>query len=257
MSKALFGKAIRAARDVREEVGVPLDQPMPDLLRFVEEGAGVPVAVVRLGDGLAGAYVRTPSPVVFVNGDEALVRQRFTLAHELGHHRLGHDSVLDSADAFSVWNRDPREVEANTFASELLAPRAATSAWAERELHGEPTLEDVVRFASAFGISALAGRIRLSSAGVLKDPERSSRLDAEIQESLHTNLSKLLGIEPVHDALERACRQLPRLPETGDNALIAYARGELPLEQLAAMLGRDVASVEQAARTLGLTRAPA
>lgn len=252
-----FGKAIRVARDVREQVGVPLDEPMPDLLRFVEEGAELPVAIVRLGDGLAGAYLREPSPVVFVNGGEALVRQRFTLAHELGHHRLGHESVVDATDAFSVWNRDPREVEANTFASELLAPRAATKAWAERELSGEPTLEDVVRFAAAFGISALAGRIRLSTAGVLKDPERSSRLDAEIHESLHTGLGRLLGIEPVHDSLAEACDHLPRLPGAGGNALIAYARGELPAEQLAAMLGRDVASVEEAARTLGLARATA
>ena len=233
-------------------MGLSLDEPMPDLLRFVEDDAGVPVAVVELGHGLAGAYVRQgDGGVIFVNAGEALVRQRFTLAHELGHHVLGHESVIDPSADLEGWSNDPREVEANRFAAELLAPRAATEAWAAAELDGEPNLEDVVRFACDFRISAAAARIRLATAGALKDAERIERLDGEIERSEHRRLATLLGIEPKPDGLSAANEHTPRLPP-GDSALLRYARGEISLGQLAQAAGTDVAGAEAMAAALGL-----
>src|SRR3712207_7408724 len=59
------------------------------------------------------------------NGREATTRQRFTLAHELGHVRCGHAPAVDVDTIADLANRtDPLEVQANAFAAELLLPRA-------------------------------------------------------------------------------------------------------------------------------------
>ena len=64
----------------------------------------------------------TFSRIIFYNGDTIPERQRFSIAHELGH------IVLHNPKGATVLNReispndDPLETEANVFASRLLAP---------------------------------------------------------------------------------------------------------------------------------------
>jgi Zn-dependent peptidase ImmA (M78 family) len=70
-------------------------------------------------------------------------RQRFTIAHELAHHVLGH---TDAGFMFTDRNfaaTDPKEMDANLFASTLLVPlewlkKAATT-------DGRPTVSDLAR----------------------------------------------------------------------------------------------------------------
>lgn len=75
-------------------------------------------ATVRVGPDLHGFLVTTVLD---------LHTQRFTLAHELGHLLLGHESSLDEnigfAGRFGSASRPIEELAADTFASELLAPR--------------------------------------------------------------------------------------------------------------------------------------
>ena len=72
-------------------------------------------------------------PLLLVNGRQALSRQRFTLAHEFGHHRMGHATVVDEQAAISgKLTHDRNEVCANAFAAEFLLPRDAVAAWASR-----------------------------------------------------------------------------------------------------------------------------
>lgn len=64
-------------------------------------------------------------PLIQINADDSEVRQRFTIAHELGHWALGHSgSYRDGPETFSVSNFDPFEVAANNFAAELLMPES-------------------------------------------------------------------------------------------------------------------------------------
>ena len=91
-------------------------------------GRDIPV-MFRPLKNLLGAYIDDPSQGVMVTTQRQLPVQRFTAAHELGHAALGHDASLDEEDilngALFIRNSrfDPREVQANAFATELLTPQ--------------------------------------------------------------------------------------------------------------------------------------
>jgi Zn-dependent peptidase ImmA (M78 family) len=246
-------QAMRAARDARAEMGFGLDGPLPDLLEAIEGPGGAQVLVLDLGADIAGACIQRPPDLVllFVNGDQAVVRQRFTLAHEFGHRRLHHANVIDR-DA-DLWDtRDPSEVAANYFAAEFLAPCAAVRDWAEgRPLH----LEDVVRLAADYGVSAKMARIRLETCGILRDRERIARLDREIDENLHLPLAGYLGLDDLSDALAAAAAARPRLPPAlHGSALGSVLSGEATVAQAAARAGHAPETLRRALVGLGLDR---
>ncbi len=91
-------------------------------------GRDIPV-MFRPLKNLLGAYIDDPSQGVIVTTQRQLPVQRFTAAHELGHAALGHEASLDEEDIltgalFTPDARfDPREVQANAFATELLTPQ--------------------------------------------------------------------------------------------------------------------------------------
>lgn len=63
--------------------------------------------------------------LIGINSREARVRQRFTIAHELGHYFLhpNKDAFVDYRDNKQGVMRSPREKQANMFAAALLMPR--------------------------------------------------------------------------------------------------------------------------------------
>jgi Zn-dependent peptidase ImmA (M78 family) len=87
----------------------------------------VPV-LFRPLEKLLGAFVDDPDKGVLVTSRRPLPVQRFTAAHELGHEVLGHEGSLDEEEILTRAPYgidalyDPREVQANTFASRLLTP---------------------------------------------------------------------------------------------------------------------------------------
>lgn len=75
--------------------------------------------------GLDGYFIRNPETkkiMIVVNDLVSLGRQRFSVAHELGHIRLKH-GMLGFSTAGMVIRREQMEVNANYFASELLMPK--------------------------------------------------------------------------------------------------------------------------------------
>jgi Zn-dependent peptidase ImmA (M78 family) len=90
-------------------------------------------------DGLLGAYLRFPAPGMLVTTKRPLSVQRFTAAHELGHHNLGHKPSLDDEDTLrrmpfaSRVNIGIQEVEANAFAAAFLLPRWLVDWHCERQ----------------------------------------------------------------------------------------------------------------------------
>ncbi len=60
--------------------------------------------------------------VILYNRNKAIPRQRFTVAHELGHILLGHVGKYELTNREPSDNDNPIEQAANVFASRLLAP---------------------------------------------------------------------------------------------------------------------------------------
>jgi Zn-dependent peptidase ImmA (M78 family) len=105
--------------------------------------------------GAAGeADSRGERAIIRVNKGDHIVRQRFTIAHELGHllwHPLG---VQHRDPDFSRW--EPIEMEANNFAAELLMPE-----WMVRP--ATAVAESVEQLARMFEVSTPAMKFRLKN----------------------------------------------------------------------------------------------
>ena len=130
-------------------------------------------------DKLWGAFVIDGGQRgIMVTSKLELSVQRFTLAHELGHLLLKHKPSLDAAVGFTgkygSASKSPQEVGADTFASELLAPKSllARSArrhgWTNTELH-KPQV--IYQLALRLGISYKAACWALVTANVFNRRE--------------------------------------------------------------------------------------
>ena len=106
-------------------------------------------------------------PRILVNAGDSLVRQRFTIAHEIGHVVLGHLDTAhtvyrDTRQNYTLGNFDPRERDANYFAAELLMPADAVRVYAAEEKGAT-----IHTLAERFQVSATAMEIRLKTLGIL------------------------------------------------------------------------------------------
>jgi len=80
------------------------------------------VEVQKRSFGVAGEVDPTVSPArITVNADDSITRQRFTVAHELGHLML-HDPERRMRDSTFARRGDIIEEQANDFAASLLIP---------------------------------------------------------------------------------------------------------------------------------------
>ena len=125
------------------------------------------------GDLSGFLYSESGEAVIGVNTHHASVRQRFTVAHELGHLLLHNHDQLHVDYKFrsgsSSEGNDPEEIEANLFAAELLMP----ASFLAEDLQGSPIdfadADVVYRLAKKYGVSAQALTIRLVTLGYLPD----------------------------------------------------------------------------------------
>ena len=125
----------------------------------VEEAWGLDVSGVVSTDGT--------TPIIQINPAESLLRQRFTIAHELGHVSLGHltrerPEFRDPTRNYTMSNYDPKERDANRFAAALLMPGGAVKAVIMRMEEA-----DIEALAEVFQVSKTAMSIRLKSLGVI------------------------------------------------------------------------------------------
>lgn len=90
----------------------------PEVIAY---GLGIELYFYKLPPQLSGIlYNRKNSPIMLINKNDNLLRQRFTIAHEIGHfllHDFNHKIYFDYPMESSKIER-----EANTFAASLLLP---------------------------------------------------------------------------------------------------------------------------------------
>lgn len=122
-------RASKAAREVLRRTGIT-KPPIP--IERIARHLGVEVRREPFEGDLSGMLFREGGrAIVGVNSLHPRSRQRFTIAHEIGHLEL-HDRegihldrkfpIVRQRDGLSSLAIDPEEIEANGFAAELLMP---------------------------------------------------------------------------------------------------------------------------------------
>lgn len=114
------------------------------------------------------------TPIIGVNSEQASSRQRFTIAHELGHFLLhnksmtvDHDTGMVFRNTLSEMGTDRDEVEANHFAASLLMPQLLIDKYLLKNRHKilEQKMNEEIfltKMAEDFGVSQQALVIRLT-----------------------------------------------------------------------------------------------
>lgn len=137
--KANFIKAENEATDILKTFGV--DSPPIPLLDIVSS-YGIEISYadfsdVPHGNEIAG-FIDLEKNKIVVNEDDSPNRQRFTIAHELGHFIM-HQNYIKDGKKYNVLlrmplknhNYTPEEQEANCFAASLLVPKMLLESYSE------------------------------------------------------------------------------------------------------------------------------
>ena len=159
-----------------------------DILRAVAD-LEIPLLFRPLG-GLWGATITVGDDLgILVTTKLGLPVQRFTLAHELGHVLLGHETSFDVTVGFTgrlaSGSRPIQELAADTFASELLAPRPLMLAAATAHRWTRQTLLDpanVYQLALRLGVSYQAACWALAAHRVIPEPTARSLQDETVKD---------------------------------------------------------------------------
>ena len=138
------------------------------------------VAYADLGDDVSGLLIsKGAATAIAIQANDPPNRQRFTIAHEIGHFHLRHQfepgehvhvdhgHLITPRNSRSSTGEDLKEIEANQFAACLLMPSKLIAA--RIKALKAPKLRDyhVTLLASEFEVSEQAMTIRLSTLGLL------------------------------------------------------------------------------------------
>jgi len=140
--------------------GLPID---PSKIAGLE-GLRVEPFADHASKNLSGELVPDgDTAIIKFNPSDSAKRQRFTIAHELGHYMLGHGHAFrDPSSHFSMSYYDQREVDANQFAAEVLMPEVAV-----KVLLKQRKITDVAELARLFDVSVNAMSYRLKKLGFM------------------------------------------------------------------------------------------
>lgn len=171
--KANPSAARQKAADLLVELGID-KAPVP-IERIIKKKQ-ITLQFAPFEEDLSGmAFIDQGMAIIGVNSQHAPNRQRFTAAHELGHHLLHAQEItgavhLDKGPMRALLRNDQSsqgvhalEIEANAFASELLMPRDLLVG----ALDGNPVdIEDdeqIEALSKKFKVSTAAMRFRLAA----------------------------------------------------------------------------------------------
>lgn len=167
---ANVGLAVETARALIEQAGIAT-APVP--VERIARAQGIQVRYAPLDGELSGlAHITDGIPIIGVNSLHHRNRQRFTLAHELGHIQL-HKHLLEKVhldrgslrrDWLAARGVEPHEIEANVFAAELLMPKPILDAVVGGKLIDLEDDDAIDLLARRFRVSSAAMRYRLQRA---------------------------------------------------------------------------------------------
>src|SRR5437016_10708684 len=169
-----------AARKILRELDI---KKAPISLDMITEKLGIRLSLEPFDEELSGILVKEGGAVAIgVNSTHSPKRQRFTIAHEIGHFILDHPgemfidktvrqrAVVVRRDGRSSEGTDKHEIEANRFAAELLMPSEIIEKVVKNRLSKSkmPSTDELVSdMAAHFQVSSQAMEIRLVNLGFL------------------------------------------------------------------------------------------
>lgn len=155
-------------------------QSFPVNVHRIAQQLGIRIVQANLGHGVSGLLInRSGTPVICVQESDPRTRKRFTIAHEIGHHYLGHQfemgehvhvdrgNLISFRSPRSTEGIDPKEIEANQFAASLLMPAAMLKTRALQITEGPLVDVHLSRLAEEFAVSEQAMIIRLMALELL------------------------------------------------------------------------------------------
>lgn len=167
MNRDIIRLAVDQARKILRKAKV---EQAPVQVEMLAKQLGIIVRSIPLDDELSGmSFIKDSLPVIVVNSSHHPNRQRFTLAHELGHHILHRDYLANNVHVDKVILRrnhkssagtDTKEIEANAFAAELLMPKAILDKFIFVDINDDMELLNASR---KFKVSTSAMAIRLAN----------------------------------------------------------------------------------------------
>jgi len=123
METASIGRARELARKLLKDSGCKGTPVMlKDIISYLKNESGLECAPLELSDATSGFLVEDEGVSgIAYNKDHHVHRQRFSVAHEIGHFMLSHNNQRKN-DINRDESNSTHEKEANAFATELLMP---------------------------------------------------------------------------------------------------------------------------------------
>lgn len=212
-----------------------------DLAPLVEDAFGVDVRIMCFPFGYEGlSWADTVCKLMIVGTSEVPARQRFTIAHELGHLLAEDDQGLhlDPNLSDAEHKKAPSEMRANAFATEFLLPRDVLKAKAENLDWSERSFAEL---ACDLWVSPVNLAWRLFNLNLINS-EQCTKFRAMRSLEAATLANRL---DPHWLWLASAGQPRISMPLVR-STFLAYRRGNTTLRPLANLLGVDTAYLRQA-----------
>lgn len=224
-------------------------QPLGDLVAIIEQSGGIDVAVLEAGPDEHGLSMRDPERgVVFIGvarGRRPL-RQRSTLAHELGHVIFGDWSGNDAED----WSeRSPAEVRADAFARHLLLPIDGLHEFLGDTPADAPAV--LSRIVQRFLVSPAIAAIALEQAGRIDQATKQEWMALSVRQ-----LAVRFGWSDQYRALQADADQRRAPQRLLARAIHGYAEGVLSAQAIATLRGISPEEAAAELREAGITPNP-
>lgn len=234
-----YERGARYALEVRLELGLR-DEPISDLWSLVRD-KDVYLAFHPFGpDAGDGLYRWNGETALIVanSSTSSRLRQRFTVAHELGHHELhrpaGGSLLIADKDIFG--RKDDAEQEANAFAGHLLMPdRGITRILRDWQVT-KISPETVARLMQHFGVSYETAVYRMHNiGGIINAGDRDRLLAAKRKVGVRA-LAEQIGFYEYREFPLPQSRRNTVPDEFERDVYRAYAAGTLTDQRLAELL---------------------
>lgn len=195
-TRQTLADASMAAARAHARLKLPLDRPI-DIFGVVQQ-LGIWLKTEPLGN-LFGFYLRHGQATgIVLNSRHPEDLQRYTCAHELGHHLLGHQSHLDDSGDVNRLNGPLQEQAAQVFAGSFLMPLGLVNRLLRaHDLVGRPLSPvDAYKLSRDMDVSYTACIWRLRALDLLGP----TTARAYVREGAATAKADLRGDEPIEDA---------------------------------------------------------